>query len=459
MTTNRPTIVSLPTLALLFWTVVLVYGVFVSGFGGPLFDYSTLGTAYDSLGDNLVKFNAEVGEDDIGWEAWVVDGRTYMYFGCFPALLRAVLNFVFPGVWGMWTPLACLAAGVTAVAGWTWLVLSALRRSEAPLSLKRMAFYLSFVAFAFCSSLFYLLASPCLYHEAVLWGFSCSVCALGCIFHFWSRSEWSAASLFGYSTFAAVALLSRATYGLPLYLVLTFLVFTPVLQVVLTRFNIASGFEPGSYIDPTSMRKTGLRLAALVVPATLALAIAGWYNHARFGSVFLFEDHNMKSYIHASTYAELFSRYPEFSWHRLPDNFYNYFLRVTGYFRPTAPFVDYVFAEAITTEKYNVNSLQEVMSIPFGTPWLILGGLGGVAVMLVRFRTSWFGLVLGCLLLVQWLLLLQFMAIVQRFVFEFYPLLLLGVGVCLRFLPSMNHYLVRRLCAAFIALRRRPEIT
>src|SRR4030095_6070133 len=47
-----------------------------------------LGSAYDSLARSLRHGSAEVSPEDISLEAWRVGGRTFMYFGPFPALLR-----------------------------------------------------------------------------------------------------------------------------------------------------------------------------------------------------------------------------------------------------------------------------------------------------------------------------------------------------------------------------------
>ncbi len=52
-----------------------------------------LGAAYDSLGKNLLAGNASLDKSAIIWEGFHRDGKSYMCFGPFPAMVRIVLNF------------------------------------------------------------------------------------------------------------------------------------------------------------------------------------------------------------------------------------------------------------------------------------------------------------------------------------------------------------------------------
>src|SRR5262249_17343291 len=75
-----------------------------------------LGSAYDSLARSLRHGAAEVRPEDISYEAWHVGGRTYMYFGPFPALLRVLPDVLAPSKYGVWSRASCFLAVIMCLA-------------------------------------------------------------------------------------------------------------------------------------------------------------------------------------------------------------------------------------------------------------------------------------------------------------------------------------------------------
>lgn len=80
---------------------VLLAAFATTGFQ-QVFVKEILGSAFDSQAEHFLHGNVDVDRDAIREEAMTVNGKTRMYFGPFPALLRIPLNFVCPGGRGAW---------------------------------------------------------------------------------------------------------------------------------------------------------------------------------------------------------------------------------------------------------------------------------------------------------------------------------------------------------------------
>ncbi|HET6372827.1 MAG TPA: hypothetical protein VFG76_05940 [Candidatus Polarisedimenticolia bacterium] len=133
---------------------------------------STFGTYYDALGESLLEGRFDVPPPAIGPEAFLIDGKTYGYFGPTPALLRIPLDFVFPGMRGGWTRLMMLAACALTLLP-TYLILHRAGRAARSRRTKRddlLARQCMEGAFVLCAavgtSLFFIMRSPTIYHEA-----------------------------------------------------------------------------------------------------------------------------------------------------------------------------------------------------------------------------------------------------------------------------------------------------
>ena len=75
--------------------LVLTYAIVFATFAwfttygtGTFFDLEWLSASYDSLASSLRRGEADVDSESISFEGLKRDGKTFMYFGPFPALLR-----------------------------------------------------------------------------------------------------------------------------------------------------------------------------------------------------------------------------------------------------------------------------------------------------------------------------------------------------------------------------------
>jgi len=257
--------------------IAVVFQAWLVTQGSFAFDVpEELGSAYDSLAHHLRRGSAEVDRDAIGPEAWHRDGRTFMYFGPGPALLRGILSALVAGRDGLWSRCSVLMAVVLGLWAAAAMTVDALARNRSLSSGQRGALGLAtLVALAMGSPLLVIGSLAYLYHEAIAWGLCGALWALRCALRLLDGDErplWWAAGL---AAAAGVALLSRLTFGAPAY---------AILGLLAARHLWQRRADRGALLRETA------RLGLVMIPALAALAMQAWYNHARFGSVLSFAD-------------------------------------------------------------------------------------------------------------------------------------------------------------------------
>ena len=370
--------------------------VFTTTGGRQVFVKEVLGGAYDSQAEHFLRGDVDVDAEAISHEAMLVNDHVRMYFGPFPALLRIPLNFAYPAGHGKWSRLSGFCAAVVALFAVAGLIGTALRSS--PLSSRGRTWLgnACIVGFALGSPLLLLLGNLSIYDEAIIWGLAWSLAAL--YFTFRSRQTDGAAltrSLWGFSLCAAGALLSRVTFGVP------FILIAPLLAIQVGR------------------EKRLTNLLALFLPLGAALAFYVWLSYARFGT---FTGVNYDYYVNP-VHSEFAHKYGIFSPRRIPYSFADYFsLRLPSLERqPT--FV------AVDRHLYNhpslfSNSDSEVyISLLWSSSWLVFAGIMGI-VCLVRRKVDLLGWGIAAALVVQFLCILSYFVLAQRYAADFYPLLI-----------------------------------
>src|ERR1044072_8037082 len=181
--------------------------------GRQVFVNEVLSKAYDSQAERFLQGDVTVDGDAIRHEVMVVKGKSYMYFGPFPAFVRIPLNYIYPGGRGHWSRISGFCAGVIALAAFAGLIRMALRASQLSSCWQNWLGNGSLVGFALGSPLLLLLGNLSIYNEAIIWGLAWSLAAL----YFALRSQNAdgfalTRSLLGFSFCAGAALLYRATF-------------------------------------------------------------------------------------------------------------------------------------------------------------------------------------------------------------------------------------------------------
>jgi hypothetical protein len=390
-------------LPLLLVVSVLLWCYTTTG-GRQVFVKEVLGGAYDSQAEHFLQANVDVDAAAIGHEAMIVDGKVRMYFGPFPAFLRIPLNFVYRAGHGKWSRVSGFCAGVITLFSFAGVVGTALRFSPLCSRGRNWVGNACIVGFALGSPLLLLLGNLSIYDEAIIWGLACSLAAL----YFALRSRQAEASaltcsLLGFSLCAAGALLSRVTFGVPFILIALLL----ALQI------------------PRENRITNLLV--LLLPLGVAFAFYVWLSYARFGS---FVGVNYDYYINP-VHSEFAHKYGVFSPRRIPYSFADYFnLRFPSIERQP-PFL------VADRHSYNYPSLfsnpfsEVYLSLLWSSGWLIFAAAMGITYLVRRKRADLFERGAAGALLAQFLCILSYFTLAQRYATDLYPFLIFCLFVFL----------------------------
>jgi hypothetical protein len=396
---NAPRLLPLTlALSVLFWIVATTGG-------RHLFLKEVLGEAYDSQAEHLLRGDPGVDVEAIRHEAIIVDGKVRMYFGPFPALLRIPLNLIYPGGRGTWSRISGFCAAVIALSAFTGLMSQSLRCSVLSFCWRKWLGNACVAGFALASPLLFLLGNLSIYNEAVIWGFGWSLAAL--FFAYRSRNAEGRRltySLLGFSFCAAGALLSRVTFGAPMLLI------APLLALGPPRIN----------------RLT--RLAALVLPLGAGLAFYLLLSYAKFGTL------TGMSYKHSinPVHREFAQKYGIFNLRRVPYSFADYFSLRLPPIQAQPPFLRADRHAVPKSSFYSLPFSETYLSVPWCSSWLVLGGILGIAKVLRPNSSDAFERGAAIALFVEFICILSFFTLAQRYAVELYPFLILCLLAFLR---------------------------
>jgi hypothetical protein len=380
-------------------TLVLsvVLWLFTMTGGRDIFVKEVLGGAFDSQAEHFLRGDVDVDAEAIGHEATIVNDHVRMYFGPFPALLRIPLNFLYPAGHGKWSRISGFCAGAISLFAFAGLVRMALRSSPLSSRARNWLGNACLIGFAFGSPLLLLLGNLSIYDEAIIWGLALSLGAI--FFAFRSRQTEGSAltrALLGFSLCAAGALLSRVTFGAPLILIGPFL---------------ALGLPRGNRI---------INLTALVLPLAGALIFYIWLSYARFGNV---TGVHFDYYINP-LHSEFAHKFGVFSPRRLPYSFADYFSLRFPSLQREPPYL------AVNRHSYDYpflfsNDFSEVyLPLPWCSGWLVFGAIMGITCLVRRHRAAAFERGAAVALFAQFLCILSYFLLAQRYAADLYPFLI-----------------------------------
>jgi hypothetical protein len=397
-----------PTAPRLLPLTVLLSGllwVFTTTGGRQIFVKEMLGAAYDSQAEHFLRGDVDVDVDAIRHESMIVNGKVRMYFGPFPAFLRIPLNFVYPAGHGKWSRISGFCAAIVALFAFAGLLRIALGSSPLSLHARNWVGNASLVGFGFGSSLLLLLGNLSIYDEAIIWGLALSLAALFFAFRV-QQTEGAALTfaLLGFSFSAGGALLSRATFGAP------FILIAPIL---------ALRIRPG---------KRMINLMALLLPLCTALAFYLWLSYARFGTLGL----NYDYYINP-VHAEFAHEHGPFNVRRIPYSFADYFGVRFPKFEREPPFLGANRHSYNYPSLYSNNFSEVYLSLLWGSPWLIFGAIMGIVCLFKRNGADAFERGAAVAFFAQFLCILSYFALAQRYAADLYPFLLFCFLIFLRF--------------------------
>jgi len=395
----------LPNLRPVAFALGVLLWLFTMTGGRQVFVNEVLGKAYDSQAEHFLRGDVGVDGDAIKHEVMVVNGKSYMYFGPFPAFLRIPLNFVYPGGRGHWSRISGFCAGMIALLAFAGLVRMALRAPQLSSCWQNWLGNASLVGFALGSPLLLLLGNLSIYNEAIIWGLAWSVAAL----YFALRSREAegyvlTGSLLAFSLCAGAALLSRATFGAP------FLLIAPVLALRLFRRNPVRN------------------LAALLLPLGAAFVFYLFLTYARFGD---FSGMPMR-YSTNPEQRQFAVKHGLFRLDRVPYSFADYFFLRRPELQHKPPFLK------ASRQPYNHPTLyvmpftETYSSLLWCSSWILLGAVIGVAMLLRPGGSDGVDRTIAGIFFLQVIIILSFMGLAQRYAAEFYPFLIFAFFFFLR---------------------------
>jgi hypothetical protein len=230
-------------------------------------DAGLLGGLYDVQGRAFLDGHLDVDPGKVAIEGFETDGRTYLYFGPVPALLRLPVLLVTHGLDQRLTQLSMLLAlGVLLAAGaWLHWAVRRLLRPAAPVDrTEAAAVALTQVALGAGAVPLYLLSRPVVYHETELWGAAFAVAALAAIVGVVREPESGRIALAG--LLATLAVNTRVSVGL-----------APIAALA-----ILAAIAGWRIVRAGGARGDRRALAALVLAAAVPLAVSAAINFAKF---------------------------------------------------------------------------------------------------------------------------------------------------------------------------------
>lgn len=382
---------------LIVYACLVTYGTW--NFAGE----ETWGSAFDSLAKSLVAGQANVDPDAISWEGFNENGKTFMSFGPFAAMLRVLPNAVFPAMYGQWSRLSCLlGAWLALVAAFLALTPGPEGRDKEPSPWSRALVGPAVaVGFGLGTPLLYLVSCGRIYHEAVIWGLCGSLWSVLFMLRILRRPNPSGREFLGLSVSFGVALLSRVTFGIPIAIGLA------ILGVRQARAIVARPRSRGEAVAGLS------RLLLWSTPALAAGLCLFWYDYSRFGSIW-------KTFDFAATYV-----FPEkiggvLNIARAPSALWNYF----GLTRASV-FSHFPYFTLAPVTYFNDSIFfgwrEQTLSLVLGSCWLVFGAALGIWGLLRR-RRPWES-ALALAFLPEIGVILSFYFVTQRYAAEFLPVM------------------------------------
>ncbi len=392
---------------------------------------SWTGTFYGAQARAFLQMRWDVPLSTLGIEGFLHNGRWFMYYGPFPALLRLPIELVYPRLSGFLTQSAMLLAWTTlmvAASDLGWRVRRVVRGEGVPVgTLERWASGVFIFGLGTGSVLIFLASQAWIYHEAELWGAALAIAAFDAILAYIMKP--SRKILILASALATFSVTSRASVGLG-----------PV--AALGLLAIASLTLPTQRLFGLTREESSrwVRAGALAAACVIPIAIYAYTNWAKFGTFFVFPtDQQLMSKINPQRrdfLAESGGSY--FGVQFIPTTLWSY-LRPNGLgLRSLLPWITFPGTPSVIGGA-TFDTIEPTSSVTSSMPLLtFLSAIGFIGAWR-RQREDWHLQTLRIPLLgaiICGVSVLPFGYIAQRYLTDFLPLLvlsgLIGIHVVLR---------------------------
>lgn len=193
----------------------LVFTWMVTAGRADLLQQPELAHYYDAQARTLFNGHWDMPPAELGIEAWIIDGKSYMYFGPVPTVMRMpvlALTDAFDGRLSQLSMIAALAVLLVFTTRLSWRVRVMVRGAQPVGKLEAWAAGVFMLTVGAGSVLLFLASRPVVYHEAELWGATLAMASYDFLVAFMVRPE--RRSLVGAGVFAGLAFMTRPSVGL-----------------------------------------------------------------------------------------------------------------------------------------------------------------------------------------------------------------------------------------------------
>jgi hypothetical protein len=350
------------------------------------FHAEPFGSFYDTQAHSLLGLRWDVPAKEVAFEGFRIDGKTYLYLGPVPAMLRMpVLAFTdsFDGRLTQVSMLAAFAVALVFIARLSWRI-RRLVRGHAPVSRLELWVVGGYVFLIGTGSVMLFLGSRAfVYHETELWGAALSLAAYDAILGFLGEPSRRWIVLAG--IWSALAFLTRATVGSGPVIALAIV----LVVVVLRRLRDRRLHAPARWLAVPDAAGTNAMIGWLAAAVALPVVLYAYVNYSRFGSFF-----------GLPLDKQVYSQFNVARQRALADNDGSLFgprflpTQLLQILRPDALRLDPLFpwvtfpGPARVIGNVTFDTREWASSIPASMPALTLLGLGGVVVVARRARAA-----------------------------------------------------------------------
>jgi hypothetical protein len=237
-----------------------------------------LGTVFDQQAHSLLHGHWDLPRADLQFEAFIVDGRAYTYFGPWPAILRMPVVATTSHFDGRLTQCSMLLGYVFALVFasiTTWRIRTVVRRDEPVTTLELTAIAVYVLVLGAGSGLFFLGSRAIIYHEPEMWGAALAIAAFDRVLAYLLHPSIRNMAIAGAVT--TVACLARGSVGAGAVFALGLILLARLMRGRAAPVARWLGVEGGA-----TGREVGINALAVVVP----IACYAYANFAKFGTLF-----------------------------------------------------------------------------------------------------------------------------------------------------------------------------
>lgn len=415
---------------LTFCVSLLICGWFVTWADGKFLVHDGLASFYDAQALSIMTGHFDVPREAIGFEAYIVNGKAYGYFGIAPALLRIPLLIVFPQFDGLWSRLMMMVACTLALLCAYRILLQMRGNSEKTTRFQRLLHSLFILCAALGSTNVFIIARSYIFHEAIIWGSTFALLfALTLLKYLQSPSRLLLAAA---GAFAFMSFHSRATAGAGALLAMCLLTAILLWRALRKSDAAESSLAFRAFANPLAHAL----IAAVAVTFTLTTYFCVNYAKFRtFGSMPL-----QYYYLYVQTPSRMQATgakqiHPE----NLPTSLATYFGLRGLQFEQQFPWVG-LARNATVIGSPSIDVVEPFSTFPVSMPALTLLALAG-GVLLVRGSSEAIrrARLPAITLLAGGGVVLMTVGITERYLHDLYPALIVCAAVGVYALESKKH--------------------